>query len=174
MLRERIRELIEPALALERIELVDIESLRMKTRWLVRIFIDKEDDQDSRITLDDCQRVSHLVGDILDVNEIPSGPYTLEVSSPGLDRPLTRDKDFIRYKGADVGIKTSEKIEGSRNFRGKLIDYLIEEDAKFVLLDVDGHSVRIPRHSILKAHIDSEKAEIPRSQSRGKRPRNKK
>jgi len=64
----------------------------MKSRWLVRIYMDREE---GGVTVDDCALISHQLGDLLDVHDVPPGPYTLEVSSPGLDRPLSRDKDFL-------------------------------------------------------------------------------
>ena len=148
--QDRIKELIGPAIQSESMELVDVECLKMKTRWLVRLFIDKE----RGVTLDDCQKISHLVGDILDVHEMPPGPYTLEVSSPGLDRPLTRDKDFLRFKGQKVGIKTGEKIEGTKNFHGRLMDYIEEQGEKIVVVEVEGKVYRIPREKIIKAHLE--------------------
>lgn len=150
--KEKIRELIEPVLADEDMELVDVECLRMKTRWIVRIFMDREDG----VTLDDCTEISHQVGDILDVHDIPPGPYTLEVSSPGLDRPLARDKDFMKYRGCNVRVKADRKIEGIRNFQGKLVDYLDENGRKILIVDVAGRTYRIPRDLVAKAHLEYE------------------
>ena len=150
--REEIRQLIEPLLESEGMELVDLECLKMKSRWLIRIYIDKA----GGVTIDDCSEISKQAGDILDVHDVPPGPYTLEVSSPGLDRPLTRDKDFIKYRGHKVNIKANEKIEGSRNFRGKLIDYLDENGRKTLIVDVSGKSYHIPRDLIAKANLEYE------------------
>jgi ribosome maturation factor RimP len=102
--REEIIGLVEPVIESEGLELVELECLRMKTRWLVRIFIDREGGS----TIDDCTAISHQVGDLLNVHDLPPGPYTLEVSTPGLDRPLTRDKDFEKYRGSKVRIRTRE------------------------------------------------------------------
>jgi ribosome maturation factor RimP len=77
--REEIIGLIEPVIESEGLELVELECLRMKTRWLVRIFIDRE----GGATLDDCASISHQAGDLLNVHDLPPGPYTLEVSTPG-------------------------------------------------------------------------------------------
>ena len=150
--REEIRQLIEPLLESENMEMIDVECLKMKSRWLVRIYIDKI----GGVTIDDCSEISNQAGDILDVHNIPPGPYTLEVSSPGLDRPLTRDKDFIKYLGHKVNIKVDEKIEGSRNFRGKLVDYLDENGGKTLIVDVSGKIYRIPRDLIAKANLEYE------------------
>ncbi len=150
--RERIIELIEPAVESEGLELVELECLRMKTRWLVRIFIDRE----GGATLDDCTAVSHQVGDLLNVHDLPPGPYTLEVSTPGLDRPLTRDKDFEKYRGARVRIRTREPIEGSRNFLGIFVGYTTEGGRRIVTVDVDGRIVPIDRENIQKANLEYE------------------
>jgi len=151
--RERIVELVEPVLESEGLELVLLECLRMKTRWLVRIFIDRE----GGATLDDCTTVSHQVGDLLNVHDLPPGPYTLEVSTPGLDRPLTRDKDFEQYRGAKVRIRTREPIDGSRNFLGTLVEVAAEDGQKMITVDVDGKTVRIDRENVQRANLEYER-----------------
>jgi len=151
--RERIIALIEPAVESEGLELVELECLRMKTRWLVRIFIDRE----GGATLEDCTSVSHQVGDLLNVHDLPPGPYTLEVSTPGLDRPLTRDKDFVKYRGAKVRIRTREPVDGSRNFLGTYVDYSAEGGRRIIAVDVDGRTVRIDRENIQKANLEYER-----------------
>lgn len=150
--RENIAALIEPVLEREGIELVDMECSRMGSRWLIRIYLDRE----GGITLQDCADMSRLIGDILDVNDIPPGPYNLEISSPGLDRPLTRDADFVRFKGSKVKIRLKEKVEGSRNFKGILTDYITEGDSRIVVLESDGKVYRLPKDEILKANLEYE------------------
>lgn len=146
---EQIRELAEPVVQAEGMELVLVECLKMKSRWVVRLYLDRE----GGITLDDCAAVSHQMGDILDVQDIPPGPYTLEVSSPGLDRPLDRDRDFLKYRGTEISVRLNEKLDGSRNFRGKLVDFVDEDGGKVLLLDVMGMLHRIPRDKVIKAHV---------------------
>jgi len=151
-IREDIFGLIEPALKNEGVDLVEVECSKLGSRWLIRIYLDRE----GGITLQDCADMSRLIGDILDVHEIPNGPYNLEVSSPGLDRPLTRDEDFIRFKGSKVKIRLKEKFEGSRNFKGVLTDYLTEGDSKIVVLESDGKVYRLPKREIFKANLEYE------------------
>ncbi|MGZ3579704.1 MAG: ribosome maturation factor RimP, partial [Syntrophales bacterium] len=103
--------------------------------------------------IDDCSEISKQVGDILDVYDVLPGSYTLEVSSPGLDRPLTRDKDFIKYRGSAVRIKTREKLDGTKNFHGILIDYLEEDGRKTLIVDVSGKNFHILRDLVVKAHL---------------------
>jgi ribosome maturation factor RimP len=147
--REKIIELIEPVIESEGMEIVDVECLKMKFRWLVRIYIDKEEG----VTIADCSEISKQAGDSLDVYDVLPGSYTLEVSSPGLDRPLTRDKDFIKYRGHKVRIRTGEKIEGAKNFHGILNDYLDENGAKTLVVDVSGKIYHIPRDLVVKANL---------------------
>jgi ribosome maturation factor RimP len=164
--REDIIGLVEPVIESEGLELVELECLRMKTRWLVRIFIDREQ---GGATLDDCTAISHQVGDLLNVHDLPPGPYTLEVSSPGLDRPLTRDKDFEKYRGSKVRIRTREAIDGSRNFLGTLAEVVEQDGRKTVTVDVDGKSVRMNRDNIQKANLEYERqATGTRHQATGK------
>jgi len=149
---ETIRKLAEPVLEAEGMELIDVECIKMKSRWLVRIYLDKE----GGVTLDDCTEASNQMGDILDVHDVPPGAYTLEVSSPGLDRPLVRDKDFMKYKGCKVDIRLHEKIEGIRHFNGRLTDFFEEEGQKILMVDVAGKTYRIPRNLVVKAHLEYE------------------
>lgn len=150
--RERMLELIEPVIESEGMELVDLECQRGKNRWVVRIYIDK----DGGVTIDDCAEISSQVGDLLTVYDIPPGPYNLEVSSPGLDRPLARDRDFVKYRGCDVKIRLGEELEGRRNFSGILKDYIEDEGKKILVLDVEGKQYRIPRDIVLKANLQYE------------------
>lgn len=150
--REKIRQMVEPVIESEDMELIDVECLKMRSRWVVRIYIDKE----TGVTLDDCSEISDQMGDILDIHDVLPGSYTLEVSSPGLDRPLVRDKDFIKYKGRKVHVRLAEKLEGIRNFRGKLVDFYEEDGKKFLVIDITGKTYRIPRDIVVKANIEYE------------------
>jgi len=150
--KEKIRQLAEPVVASEGMELIHVECIKMHTRWIIRLFLDKE----GGIALDDCTSISNQLGDIFDIREIINGSYTLEVSSPGFDRPISRDEDFLKYKNSRVDIKTAVKIEGSKNFHGILLDYIEEGGRKFVLVEVSGKVYRIPRQDIIKANLADE------------------
>ncbi len=147
---EQIRQLAEPVLASTGMELVQVECLRMKARWVVRIYMDREK---GGVTLDDCALISNQLGDLLDVHDVPPGPYTLEVSSPGLDRPLQRDKDFLKYRGSRIDLHLREKIDGRRYFRGELTDYEEGEGGKILVVRIAGKTYRIPREAVLKANL---------------------
>ena len=149
--REKIIELVEPVVESQQVgmELVDVECLRGKTSWIVRIYIDKA----GGVGLDDCATISGEIGDLLDVNETPPGSYTLEISSPGLDRPIARDKDFIRYMGHKVRIRVAEKIEGKKNFSGRLVEFVEKEGEKIVVINMEGKVYNIPRIMIVKTNL---------------------
>ncbi len=150
--REKIIELVEPVLESEEMELVDVECLKRQSDWMIRIYMDKE----GGVGLDDCALISGEVGDLLDVHETPPGPFNLEISSPGLDRPLVRDKDFIKYAGHRVKISVAEKIEKKRNFRGKLVDFVEKNGEKVLVVDVEGKIYNIPRDIVVKANLQYE------------------
>ena len=149
---EKIRQLAEPLLASEGMELVLAECLRMQTRWLVRIYMDRE----GGVTVDDCARISNQLGDLLDVHDVPPGPYTLEVSSPGLDRPLDCDRDFLKYRGSRIRLRLGEKVEGRRNFRAELLDYEEGAGGKVLVVRADGKTFRIPREAVTRANLEYE------------------
>lgn len=146
---ERVRLLAQPILAGRGLDLVDVQFRREAHGWVLRLYMDRP----GGVTLDDCQRVSEELGDHLDVEDVIDHPYHLEVSSPGLDRPLTRDADFVGFAGRAVRVRTRDPLEGRRNFRGRLAGLV--EGA--VLLDLaDGRQVRIPRGLIEKARLEIE------------------
>ena len=147
--KEKIRQLAEPVIADEEMELIHVECIKMHTRWIIRLYLDKE----NGVTLGDCTAVSSQLGDIFDIHDLIKGAYTLEVSSPGLDRPISRDQDFIKHKNSKIKIKTNVKIEGMRNFHGILLDYIEENGQKVVLIDISGKTYRIPRWEIAKANL---------------------
>ena len=154
---EQIWQLAEPLLVSAGMELVQVECLKMPARWLVRIYMDREE---GGVTLDDCALISNQLGDLLDVHDVPPGPYTLEVSSPGLDRPLHRDKDFLKYRGARINLRLEGKIEGRRHLRGELVDYEDADGGKVLVVKADGQTFRIPREAVVKANLEYDREQI--------------
>ncbi|MCI0505241.1 MAG: ribosome maturation factor RimP [Gammaproteobacteria bacterium] len=140
-----IQALIEPAVATLGYELVGVEYLSQGRHSLVRIYIDSEDG----VTLDDCERVSHQVSGILDVEDVIHGQYSLEVSSPGLDRPLFSMNHFKRFIGKQVKIRLSIPMEGRRNFSGVIRD----AGDNHVVLEVDTQEIELPFNAIEKANL---------------------
>jgi len=127
-------------------ELVGVELLsRPKAGHLLRVYIDNE----SGIGLSDCERVSHQVSGVLDVEDSIRGDYALEVSSPGLDRPLFEKAHFERFVGHVVRVKLNVALEGRSNYKGTIVG--IEGDD--VVLHADGESVRLPFGQISSARL---------------------
>lgn len=138
-------DLLEPVVTGLGYELVEIEYQPNPKHGVLRIFIDQPDG----IQLDDCQEVSNQVSALLDVEDPIPGHYNLEVSSPGLDRPLNKVEDFERFTGEMVKIKTGMAIDGQRNFKGLLRG--IEGDD--ITIEFDGKQVTLPLASIEKARL---------------------
>jgi ribosome maturation factor RimP len=155
-LKDKIWQLAEPVAASEGLELIHVECVKMHSRWVFRLFLDCEDG----VTLNDCSAVSNQLGDILDVHDLSHGPYTLEVSSPGIDRPISRDTDFERFKGEKIKLKTKIKIGGMKNFHGTLVDYVEEDGQKAVRIDVAGKIISVPKNEISKANLADDVAVI--------------
>ena len=112
---DAVEKLLEPILEADGIEVVDVEYVRERN-WILRIFIDKE----GGVDLNDCQVISEKAGAILDEKVLIPDNYMLEVSSPGLDRVLKKDKDFIRYTGEEVDVKLFAPLEGHKGGSLKL------------------------------------------------------
>lgn len=142
-----VKNLSERILASEGMELVDIEFRQEGRKWVLRLFIDRE----GGVTLDDCVNISRQVSVALDVEDCIDRRYLLEVSSPGINRPLTKDEDFIKYSGKKVRIKTDESIDGSRNFYGVLDGY---KNGVVSLTTAEKKTIKIERKNILKAKLD--------------------
>ncbi len=114
---EHVRQIAGRVTASQGLELVDVEFRGGGKARMLRLFIDKP----GGVTHEDCAFVSREVGTILDVEDaVPGGSYTLEVSSPGLDRKLTRAADFERFAGRSIRVTSREPVEGSRYFEGRL------------------------------------------------------
>ncbi len=111
-----LRALLEPAVTALGFELVGVEFIRAK-QGVLRVYIDRE----QGITVDDCKAVSHQVSGILDVEDPIRGQYALEVSSPGLDRPLYQMKDFERFAGHEIAVQLTAAVNGRRKFQGTLM-----------------------------------------------------
>ena len=112
-------------------EIVDVEYVKEAGEYYLRVFLDKE----GGISLNDCEAVSRELSEILDVKDPITDNYFLEVCSPGLDRPLKKDKDFIRYQGRDVEIKLYKPFEGSKQFEGELVGLTEENNIKVIVED---------------------------------------
>jgi len=142
MTGEELATLLEPTVERLGYELSDLEVRLSGKGGRVRVFIDKPDG----IGLADCEKVSQAVSALLDVEDPVPGNYDLEVSSPGLDRKLTKSEHFQRFIGELVKVKTRFPVEGRRRFRGKLM----AADEDNIVVEVDGEL-----HSLALATIDT-------------------
>ena len=142
-----VEKLVTDIIAASDLELVDVEYVKERD-WYLRVFLDKE----SGIEIDDCQWVSEQLEGKLDETDLIKDHYYLEVSSPGLDRPLRKERDFIRHAGDKVEIKTYEAIDGKKLFTGKLIGLA----AGNIEIEADGQSLSIPQTKValIRLHIE--------------------
>ena len=138
-------DLFEPVVNGMGYELIEIEYQPNPKYGVLRLFIDKA----SGIQVEDCSAVSRQISAVIDVEDPVSGKFNLEVSSPGMDRPLRRAEDFQQFSGEVVKIKTSMPFEGQRNFKGLLKG--LEED--LVIVECDDKEVRLPITAIDKARL---------------------
>ena len=143
---EGVAREIEPLLEEEGVELVHVGYVRGRRPPMLRVLIDKE----GGITVNDCQRVSELISPVLDASPLLRSRYVLEVSSPGFDRPLTKEKDFMRFAGQPVKVRTHSTIDGRKAFSGTL-QGLSGTD---IILDVKGSEYKIPLPEIASARLD--------------------
>ena len=140
-----IADLITPTIEALGLVLWGIEHGSQGKFSLLRIYIDSE----NGITIDDCERVSRQVSAILDVEDPITGEYTLEVSSPGMDRPLFTEQQFASYLGEVASVRTRGPIDGRRKFKGKIV----EVSDGTVVMEIDGESYQIPHSEIEKAAL---------------------
>jgi ribosome maturation factor RimP len=130
-------------------ELVDVEFQFERDKWVLRVFIDKK----GGVTIDDCASISRELGDVIEAENIINLSYVLEVSSPGLNRPLKKEDDFIRSIGKTVQLKMSKPINKRKNFTGCLAD--IKEGVISLVME-DNNLVELPLNEIDKARLKYE------------------
>jgi ribosome maturation factor RimP len=142
---DRIRDAAERAARAAGVEVVDVEWKIGKQRFL-RVYIDRPEGVSHR----DCQAVSEQLGVLLDVDDLVPGPrYVLEVSSPGLDRKLTKPSEFDRFRGRLARISTMEPVENAKFFEGRLAGYA----DGLVKIEVQGRLIELPFAGIRKANL---------------------
>ena len=146
---DKVKELLDHIISEEHIELVEIEIKKKKRGHLLRVFIDKP----GGVTLGDCENVSEQLGRLIEVEDVFPESYVLEVSSPGIDRPIKTERDFKRCIGRLVNITASERVEGKFGFVGEVLDVTYSS----VLIKCESENsvlTEIPFSKISKAFIE--------------------
>jgi ribosome maturation factor RimP len=160
-IEQRVERIAARAAQDRGLELVHVEVAGPSGKPIVRIFIDKP----QGVTHEDCSELSLHVGTILDVEDFIPASYTLEVSSPGLERGLYKRADYERFKGQLAKLKTRAPINGQRNFRGRITSV---EGEEVLFADRTNGEVRIPLASIAKANLEIDvEEEFRRAKERG-------
>lgn len=146
-IEDTIWKMAEPVVLENGLELIDVEYVKEGAEWYLRLFLDKEGEDG--VDLDDCELISRKLSDLLETADPITQAYRLEVSSPGIERPLKRIKDFQRFKGEKVQIKTFSDVEGKKQFIG----ILGETTEDTVVIEVEDVPIEIPRKKISKANL---------------------
>lgn len=162
---DRVREIAARVAASSGLEVVDVELLGGGKARMLRVFLDRPaagNDPLAGVTHEDCANFSREFGTILDVEDaMPGGPYTLEVSSPGLDRKLTKAADFTRFTGSRVKLMTRQPVEDNRHFEGRLESF---HDGRLTLdLSVAGHKSRKKMGAAAGKKIEIEFANVEKA-----------
>lgn len=144
-LYKTVEELLEPKLIAHGIELVEVAFEKEGKRWFLRVYIDKP----GGIQLHDCEEVSNFLSEKLDALDLIPHRYYLEVSSPGIERPLRKPDDYIRFRGSNIVLKTAVHMHGQKNFLGKIKDFVNDE----VILETETGDINIPLSIIAKAKL---------------------
>jgi ribosome maturation factor RimP len=142
---EQIWGLLEPVVRSEGLELIEVEYRREPHGWVLRLFIDRDDG----ISVEDCARISQVAGDLLDVADPIPNPYHLEVSSPGLNRPLRKLEHFRRHIDKIIEVRTLTPMGNRRNFKGVLVDV----DPTRITMNCDGQVFEIPLLLLERARL---------------------
>lgn len=140
-----VRAWVDEIVAETTLELVDVEFVKLPSGWKLRVFIDKPDG----IDIEDCRLVSKQLEKLLDAEDPIPEAYSLEVSSPGVERPLRTEKDFQRFAGSKVHVKTYAAICGRKQFDGLLLGC----QAQVIQLQLQSETVAVPLEQVAKAHL---------------------
>ncbi|MDO6354086.1 ribosome maturation factor RimP [Caloramator sp. CAR-1] len=143
---EIVTNIARPIVEKFNLELVDVDFVKENNEWFLRVFIDKE----GGITIDDCTNVSRILSDKLDEVDPISVSYYLEVSSPGINRPLKKEEDFIRFKGRKIKLKLFKEIDDKKIIKGILLG--IKENK--VIVNLKDKEIEIDFNNISSANLD--------------------
>jgi ribosome maturation factor RimP len=143
----RVEDVVSPVLTSHGLSLVDAEWHREGRRWVLRFFVDKP----GGVSVGDCQAVSREAGDVLDVSGLIEPSYDLEVSSPGLDRQLRKDREFAWAVGKEVRCWVRESVDGRTEFFGRLV---AASATMLTLEEPEGRTQEVPRRLVTKARLE--------------------
>lgn len=156
-LTQKLIEIAEPVCLSAGYELVDIDYTRGAQGWVVRVFIDHADRPENlgagSVGFADCERISRELGPVLDVEDPISHAYSLEVSSPGLDRPLRTPEHFRRYVGREAKVSLARGLDGRRNFKGTVVSVSGGNGTTVITMGVDGAEYELPLADIASANL---------------------
>ena len=143
---KKLEEMLRPVVEGMGFEIVDVEFVKEGPNWYLRVFVDKE----GGVTIDDCELISKEVEKILDENDPIEQAYFLEISSPGIDRPLKKKEDFIKFNGETIDIKLYKSFEGSKEYTGKLVNY---DDDGTVTIEADKKEISFAGKDIASVRL---------------------
>lgn len=141
----KVEDLIMPVIQGNNFDLVDVQYVKEGKEWYLRVFIDKPEG----ITLDDCELISREVDQLLDESDSIKTSYILEISSPGIERPLKKEKDYLRFLGSKIMVKTFDAINGQKIFVGQLKEF----KEGIVTLTVNERDINISLDKIASANL---------------------
>ncbi|MGM0549014.1 MAG: ribosome maturation factor RimP [Bacillota bacterium] len=146
---ETVTDFVLPIAQSENLNLIDVEFLKEGSDWILRIFLENKNGE---LTIEECEKVSRSLSMILDEEDPIDKSYILEVSSPGLERPLKTKEDFERFKGELIAVKTFKKIEGQKEFVGILKDFNVDK----ITLEIDNNKLEIDYSLVARANLTFE------------------
>jgi ribosome maturation factor RimP len=144
-LYNKLETILAPVLQKEEMELVDVEYKKEGANWFLRVYIEK----DGGVGLNECSIISMFLNKNLDETDFFPNHYYLEVSSPGIERPLKKPQDFIRFRGSKIKVGTMVKIDGRKHWEGILVDFADGQ----VVLEAESETFRIPLAEITQAKL---------------------
>ena len=142
----KVLPILEPFIAEKGLELVDLEFVKEGVNWYLRVYIDK----DGGVNIDDCEAVSRALEVKLDEKDPIEQAYILEVSSPGIDRPLKKDADFVKYQGEIIDVKLYKAQDGSKQYQGRLLGL---EDGVLSIEEENGNVVKFEQKDIASVRL---------------------
>lgn len=147
----RVQELLAEFIGGKDLEIYNVEYRKEGPEWKLRVYLDKPEESETEfVNIEECEEVNRYLSDKLDEMELIDRKYTIEVSSPGMDRELIHDRDFQRFAGRVVEVRLYEPLNGQKNFEAVLLGRTDEDVIQF---DVEGENLEIPHKKISKINL---------------------